>query len=111
MVLGNNVLTELGIGLGRLLLHIADGFLGGKEFRKREECGLKNGVLYLHVSDVVLCDRRCVDDIEIDAVIRYVGLNGGGKMLFELLGLPEAVEKERSARLYIVDDLKAFEYI
>ena len=69
VVLSNDIVAELGVGLGSGLLHVADRLVDRKDVRKSEECGLKDGVLYLHVADVVLCDRGSVDDVDVFHVV------------------------------------------
>ncbi len=109
VVLCNDLVAELGVGLGSHVLHVADGLIHGQDVCKRKERGLKNGVLYLGVAHFVLGDSGSVDNIEVDVVVGDIALDGSGKMLVKLLWGPLAVQQERAAGLYVVDDLVALE--
>ena len=109
VVLCNDLVAELGVGLGSHVLHVADSLIQGHDLCKRKECGLKYGILYLGVAHFVLGDSGSVDDIEADVVVCDVGLDGSGKMPVKILGSPLAVHKERAAGLYVVNDLVALE--
>ena len=107
VVLSNDLVAELGVGLGCLLLHVGDSVVLRHNVCKCEECRLKDGILDLHVADIVSCNARCVDDIEVDIVLCNVALDRCGEHFAELIGTPLAVEQEGSAGLDIVNDLKA----
>ncbi|GFI56242.1 hypothetical protein IMSAG013_01298 [Clostridiales bacterium] len=111
MVLVNNVLTELGIGLGCHILHVSYSFIQGHDLCQCKECSLQNCILNLCIADIVLCNGGCIDDIELNVIVRNVGLHRCGQVCVQLVSRPQAVQKESAAGLYIIYNLEALQNV
>ena len=95
IVLVNNVLALLAVGLHDGLLHLLNGKVYRDNLRDAEERGLKDGVGTVAKTNL-LCNLCRVDIVNGDVLLCEHTLNLVGDELDELITLEDGVEQERA---------------
>ena len=104
VVLINDILALLAVGLHDEVLHLLNGLLNRDDFGDTEESRLEDGVGTVAQTDL-LRNLGSVDVIHFNLMVSEVFLHFVRQVLNELVSLPDGVQEERTAVLQTAGDI------
>ncbi len=103
----NNFFAFFAVGIFDCSFHIAYCFLNWNNISQLKECSLQYRIGSSCAETDFLCDRNSVAGIEFDVVTGDISLYCRRQVGIQFLIAPYAVEKEVTARLYVLHHLIA----